>query len=285
MKNIIFALITFTTISSAIAQPFVDIINLRTQKFGFGDKTTTENTMDIFAPLQLKKGNLILIGANYNHVLFQDHNEGSELKLTSASLRLGGIKKWNDDWSTMALIIPKITSDMKDISMEDYQLGGVAMMIKTVNDNFKYKFGLYYNKEHFGNFFMPVFGIDWKVSDKVHVFGILPSGMNIEYKLSDKFYTGISYKSITTSYRLSEKSESSYIKEGHNFWGHNQLKGFINYYPIKGLVLYAEAGHTAFRQFNEYEKGTKNKVSSLKGYKDNLLVNIGASFRIRLDNH
>lgn len=284
MRNLIATFIAILSVTTAIAQPFVDVVNVQVQQFGFNEKSTTEYTGNIFLPLELKSGSVVIIGASGNQLSFDNGNDLPKTNLSAISLQLGGIKKWNDEWSTMALAIPKISSDFKDITIKDYQMGGAGLMIKTVNEDFKYKFGLYYNREFFGNFFMPLFGFEWKATEKFKIFGVLPGNMNIEHKLSDKFYTGISYKSITTSFRISGFDDKLYVRDGHKFWGHNQLKGFINYYPVKGLALYSEVGHTAFRQFNEYESGKKEQLSSLNGFKDNLFINIGASIRVRLDN-
>lgn len=279
IKKFSLILLTLVSVLSAKAQPFVDIVTTKVQQYGTKENTTTESTNSLFLPIEVKNENYVIVGFSYGKLNFQNSETTLPINgLTVVSTQLGGIRKWNDTWSSAILIIGQASSDFEELSGKDYQIGGAALMIKSVNEKFKYKFGMFYNRHFFGNLFVPLFGFELEVSDRLQFFGILPGTMNLEYKLSDKFYAGIEINSKTSTYRLSEKLANNYIREGHA-----ELKASINYYPLKRIVIYGEIGHSLFRRFKIFEDGTKNEISDFTGFKDKLFLNIGASFRVRVD--
>ena len=291
-------------IPSLRAQPFVDILNIQYQRFPEAPYDNSANarliteqvTANLFLPLQLKNKDVIVIGSSFDKFRFQydSVNNSKTSFLYATSLQLGGVKQWKDGkWSALMLIIPRISSDWVTLSEKHFQLGGVVLFTYTKSSTLKYKFGLYYNREFFGNFFMPLAGFEWKVNEKLNIFGVLPGSMNVEYKLNKSLYTGIAYKSITTSYRLSDSQGSYYVREGHRFWGHWQLKGFVNYYPVKNVALFAEFGGTSWRRYEVYKNDRENKKDPVtepgsfypvyRIFKNGVFFNVGIAFRVRLD--
>ncbi|HNW97467.1 MAG TPA: DUF6268 family outer membrane beta-barrel protein [Bacteroidales bacterium] len=298
-KKIIFVVILLILRFSALSQPFVDIVNLRYSRFPQTDfkdysnyhSSTNQYTAELFAPIQLKSKDVILVGASYDYLNFYLHEDSSNLKINSDnlcqfSLQLGMIKKLGKEskWSTTLLAIPKISecNDNMAFDKECFQMGGAVLFVYKKKNSLKYKFGLFYNREFFGNYFMPLAGIDWKISSRMYLFGVLPGAMNFEYKICDKFYTGLGYKSNTASYRL---YENHYIREGDKFWGHNMLRNFYQYYITKQIMLYGEIGYTGFRIFEEYND--ENKIDNTRFVfqktKDHFYFDAGIAFRLRLD--
>ena len=128
-----------------------------------------------------KNKDVILVGGDYTQLHFKESGSiNLQSDLYSTSLILGadlGLK--NPKWRTTLLVLPKINSDYKDISTDDMQMGGVAMFSYKKKDNLKYHFGLYYNREFFGDYFLPLLGIDWKINQRMNLFGDLPITMNL----------------------------------------------------------------------------------------------------------
>ena len=143
------------------------------------------------------------------------------------------------------------------------------------NENLKYKFGTYYNSEYFGFFMIPLLGIDWNISDRLNLFGVLPGSMNLEYKLFKPLYTGIAFRSITNSFRT---NGTGYFKIQDN-----HLKIFADLYITKHLVFTMEVGHSILRK---YSLGTYSDIWKKEfdiDYKDGFVYKAGLSWRIRLD--
>src|SRR5205814_8968360 len=134
--------------------------------------------------------------------------------------------------------IPKACSS-KPLQINDktFQAGGAIIASHTVNNHFKYSFGAYYNREFFGDYFLPLVGIEWKASPRLHVFGLLPNDFTVDYRVNKAFHTGFVFKGITTSFRYSPSSYADYYRMDEG-----QLKLFADLYMTKTLVLNVEGG-------------------------------------------
>lgn len=284
-----------STASDILAQPFVDLINAKMQFFSpqpyAVDKGTSlsgyQQEATVLLPLEQKNKDVILIGGDYTKLHFQTNGTSPmDANLYSTSLLFGadlGLK--NPKWRTTVLIIPKVNSDYVDISMDDAQLGGVLMFNYKKKENLKYHFGLYYNREFFGDYFMPLLGIDWKINDRINLFGDLPNNLNVEYKVSNKIYTGASLITIISSYRLSSASGGMYVREGDKSMGHDEIKVYLNAYLTKNIVLYVEAGEAFYRSYTLYndENELQENNSIFRKSQDGMFVNTGLAYRFRLD--
>lgn len=300
MKSIFHILIIFfISYSSLSSQPLVDIINIRYNYFTkttYQDRSDCANqsnqyTAELFFPVELKPGkvlNFFLVGADCNYLCFHLDNSFNryQKKLVTTSLQVGGIKNIGKSrWNTMLLAIPRISSNYLELKSNDWQMGGVVLFTYKVKAKLKLKIGLYYNREFFGNYWMPLAGIDWKMGKKAYLFGVLPSNFNFEYKLSEKFYTGIQFRNNIGSYRIGDQHGNYYIREGDPFWGDNQLYGIFNYYPFKHIAVFAAAGVTGYRYFQQYNSGNKKEttIAAYQKMKDQILIQVGLAYRIRLD--
>ncbi len=287
------------------AQPYVDILDLGWQQYQpvnyksiDGAKLRSHQmTGNLFLPLVRKNKDVLIVGGGFSKTDLQYSHPSSDIEgreeFYQLSMPLGGTKRWRSGdesyqkWQTLFLVIPRISSDMKELTAEDLQLGGVVVCTYQKQENLSYKFGLYYNREYFGNFFMPLAGLDWRVGDRLNIFGVLPGSMNIEYRIGKRFYTGLAYRSITTSYRLSTAQNSPYVREGHNFWGHNQLMGFWDWYPMKKIVISTKLGHTSWRNYRLFHRNTKitrEHSTTYNPIQDGFFATLTLAYRIRLDN-
>lgn len=274
------------------AQPFADVVSFNYQTFSsaYKDSTKWKNKTDnyslnFFLPKEFKNGNTLLIRLNsemVNSTITPDSSYTSKVYAISLPVGFQFVSK-NKKWKTVVIAIPKIGSDFKDaVNSYDYQLGGVFLENYIPNDKVKIKAGLYYNKEAFGNFFMPLVGIDWRATDRINFYGILPTNYKVEYNIiKNKLYTGVNFKSLTRSFRLSEKNNYDYVR-----YNEMQLKLFVDYFVYKKFLLFAEAGYTLGKNPLQYKYGTKDETFSNTVYdplKSYPIFNVGLAYRIRLD--
>lgn len=284
--------------NSVVAQPFVDVLNVQYQTYravdydASNDKLVTHQSQgNIFLPIELKNKNVAIVGGGYNRYQLDLESNSESKSLYALSLNLGGIKQWQTGkWSLLLMAIPKIGSDAISISDKRFQMGGVVMVNLKKSDYVKWKAGLYYNHEFFGNLFVPLVGIDWKANDKLNIYGVIPNSMNLEYCLTNDLYVGYTFRSIMGTYRLSEDNQQYYVRDGHRIWGHIQNKLFVNAYPVKNIVVFLEAGFTFARRIEMYEDGDANKKNPITinpiflKTNDGIFFNVGTAYRIRLDN-
>lgn len=274
------------------AQPFVDIASFNYQTYSAPYKynaakqnKTDDYFLNLFVPKTFKNGNVLLIRATgelLNSSINGDSAYSSTLYQVSVPVGFQFFSS-NKKWKTVIIGVPKIATEMNTlVDSKDYQLGGIFLENYTYSDNLKIKFGLYCNREAFGNFFMPLAGIDWKVSERLSLFGIMPSSYKVEYMLKkNKLYTGLHFKSFTRSFRLSKIQNYDYVR-----YNEIQLRYFIEYLAYKKMLLFAEVGYSLGRNPWQYTYGTKTETFVNPIYTATqrfFAFNVGVAYRLRFD--
>ena len=250
-------LIAFLFISfSSYSQPYLDIVKsgyYYSPESGFSDKTNQLKSnlisINFNLPIELKKG-----GDAFIINPFFDNSKGkifgNDFHVISQGLLIGFLKKnLVPNWSLLSSFIVRDNKQAKKNPGDDWQYGGVILTTYKKNQLLSLKLGIYYNKEFFGNFFMPLAGIDWQINSKNNLFGVLPGSMVLEHKVNSWFYYGASFRALTNSYRLEtidpcfsgDCSAKNYLRIDDN-----QLGIFADTYLSKKIVLSAETGYTFF---------------------------------------
>lgn len=294
MKKHFFITIGFIIIITPkiFSQSYIDIFSFNYQPFfspykaNPNCKNKTENySLNFFFPIQLKNNNVFLI--RLNNELINSTTTTAPFHngiLASSSLPIGFQFSFkNEKWKSITMVIPKIASDFKDkIEPNDFQIGGLFLQSYTYTEKLKIKAGLYYNREAFGNFFVPLVGIDWRATDRIMFYGILPTNYKVEFNcLKNKLYAGINFKSFTRSFRLSKMNGYDYVR-----YDEIQLKSFLDYFIYKKIVINAEVGYTVGKSPLQYTNQTKNRTDVNLIYTPLLkcvVFNIGIAYRIRFD--
>lgn len=282
--------VLFLFAAGVFAQPYVDVAGFTYQHFGasYKDNPSLKNQTEdylfhVFYPRQLKNGNVLLLKLN-GELLQSSINTAQNQTASVSSLALSIGYQWvskNKRWKTIAAVVPKLASDFNGkLLARDFQYGGILMESYTFSDDLKLKPGLYYNREAFGNFFVPFLGLDWKATDRICLYGILPSNYKVEYNaIRNRLYTGIDFKWLTRSFNLSGYDANSYMRFEEIF-----LKGFAEFNACKNIVLSAEAGYAFGKSPLQYATATDMPIAenpvyqSLKNY---AVFNVGIFYRIR----
>ncbi len=295
IKPLILLLISFLCIGKLQAQPYVDILTVRYQHFG--DASLKDNsaarvshdflTNSIFLPLLLPDSSRLIVGGEQlsARINYSDDFGSSSYKLYSSALQLGILHPWeNRHWTTMVLFVPRIAADVHKVIEKDFQWGGAVVNTRVYSDRFKLKFGLYYNREFFGNFFMPLLGCDWKVSDRTYVWGLLPGSFNFRYKINARMAFLASYCSITSSFRAEGSPGDDYIRQGAVFWGDNHLALSFDLALQKNIIFNAGVGVPGFHHFQEYDHNNKelNLRQAFQASRDVPFITASLAYRIWL---
>lgn len=294
MKKVIFIFLIFSALFGVkvFAQPYVDILSFNCQTFSstYKNNTKANNKTDdyflnFFLPKEFKNGNTLLIRLN-SEMMSSTINADSSYtaKLYNVAMPVGfQFVSKNKLWKTAVIAIPKIASTVGDaLDKNDYQFGGIFLENYVHSETLKIKAGLYYNREAFGNFFMPLVGIDWKMSSRFSMYGILPTSYKLEYMaVKNKMYTGLSLKSLTRSFRLPQAQNFDYVR-----YNEIQLKYFVDYFIYKKMLVFAEVGYSLGKNPWQYYYNTKTEsfqnpvYTPLKSY---VVFNAGFAYRIRMD--
>jgi len=276
--------------STIKAQPFADIASFSYQRFSApykdfdSQKNRTDNYfLNFFIPKEFKNGNVFLLRLNSEY-LNTTHISSYNYAVTSISLPIGfQLVTKNKKWKTVLMAIPKIASDFRDKTDKlDLQMGGIFLQNFVYNDQLKIKAGLYYNREAFGNFFMPLVGVDWRATDRINFYGILPTNYKVEFNLiKNKLYTGLNFKSYTRSFRLSQNENNDYVR-----YNEIQLKLFLDYFVYKKILLFGELGYALGKSPVQYQYNTDQQTLISPVFaqvKNGLVFSIGVAYRVRLD--
>lgn len=296
MKYIIHTFILFFSAFQLMAQPYVDLANLQYTRFNQAPfKKDMNASVDhqiwsggFFLPLPLKNKDRLIIGADNTSINIKYIGSDTSFSsyLQSSSLQIGLLKQWkNEQWNTLFLFIPRLAADFKNIYSTDRQLGGAVVNTYVWKKNVKLKFGLYYNREFFGNYFMPLVGLAWKVNERMNIWCLLPGSLNVDYFLNSRISCGLKYQSITATYRAEGSDGTSYIREGDVFWSDQQISLKADAYLLKNLVLYAGVGITGFHYLQAYDKFHEkiNAPPQFQQSRDRGFVYAGLAFRVKTD--
>lgn len=275
-----------------MAQPFVDVFTANHQRMA----TKTENDsftnvynnsfLGIILPIRIDSNNIFIARVN-GEMLNSDvsgHGLSASVRLKSLLLGVGWQHHINKKWAFNALLLPKITSDFKDkINSKDFQIGGTFFVMYRLRQNFRYKAGVYYNREPFGNFFTPLLGADIQLNKRNWIYGQLPLYFRYEHRFTEKFYSGLGLRFFGRSFRLNSTLNHNYV-----FLQENQIKLFADYYLKKKLVVFAELGRTLGYGLRHYRDNTERTgrlqyPMQLASVKDGFYINAGVVYRVRND--
>jgi hypothetical protein len=251
-----------------------------------------EYRIEAMLPLfKLSNGSAFGIRPQFKSISLRSSDPAREdLHIYSVKLPVFGFIQWRESkWSSYVDVSPKLNSDFRNIGGRHFQIGGMILNYYQRKKDFYWQFGLFYNQDAYGPFFMPLVGLDWKLDDLNYIAVLLPTYMIYERKLSPKLYAGIEIELTGETYRL---GGSGYTNSFISQVGENKLtfltepRLFIDYYISPHWVLYAKPG---FRLFQKYEHFTRADVripdsEYVEGVlKNNFYVELGFAMRFRYD--
>ncbi len=302
--------VLFTAAYCGFAQPYVDLINFNNQRvqtnyvdsFG-GNEKINNYALNLTAPIKLDSQNTIIIrvfaenlvastsvGVNEkipgtSAVSQQKLDYSNSLYATILPIGLQRETK-NKKWKYLVLAMPKMAGTVGEkVSSYNFQPGVFALVTRKFSDKFSVKGGMFYNKEFFGNFFVPIISVDWTVSDRFKMYGTFPTFYKFEYAVKKQMvYAGLNYRSYTRSFLL-KGAEHNYMRIDDM-----SVKAFVDVYIKKKIVLYAEFGRMINYSLLDYKYNTKhkpeNEVTNSVVYrtpKIPFFFNVGMVYRLRFD--
>ncbi len=272
---LIILLFSFSNISKA--QPYLDILNLKytnSPDAGLLNQQKNAVNIDYFSigtnlPVQFKNKKGALIFSPYFEKWSQQINGNKQQHYYGIGLPVTLSKsiphsKWNI--LLTGIIRMNDSSIYKNAGM---QVGGAFIAAYKKSTTFTWKLGVYMNDENFGIFVMPLLGIDWRITSRDNLFGILPGNLTYEHKINKHFYYGANFRAITNSYAKT-----------NGYWriDENQLGIYLDTYFYKNLVLNIEAGHSLFRKIRT---GVKDVSKYDADVNDNLYFKLSLAYRVR----
>jgi len=255
MFRVLFALLSTCFCLEIAAQDYIDLAKLHytttpTNNFDSidGNTSVTEIGADITLPIKLNDKNAIITGFYWESLKVKLFPLSNNTTFSTINVKLGLNKKHSQKWSGTYLFLPKISSDLEEVSAKGFQFGGLVLMKYSKKDNFKYNIGLYYNKELFGSFFVPILGFYYKSPNKKFEANVsLPVWADVNYKLTHWFSIGSNFSSSVKSYYLTN-NDAYVVKKTNETYGYLQLK------LKKSFLIQTKMGFSVGRSFKIYNQ-------------------------------
>ena len=282
MKQRLLLLILFCS-SFAFSQPYLDVLTVQGNAFptsaiakGKDDVHMSNDwwLVNLNLPFELNKRNLILLSPGWEHrsYVFKDENKFVKTYET-VYLPVTFLHTFSDTSKNISATGIYRFNKLRDLPFNNQSdmIGGAVLYSKTVSETFTWKAGAYYNREFFGNLFLPLAGFEWKATPKLYVWGLLPNNFVIDYRLQSNLHIGCNVNAIIESYK--EVQPGSYTK-----FSEEQLYLFCDYYLKKiPLIISLQAGHTVGRNYSY--RANENAAVTKYNPSESMIFHAGIAYR------
>lgn len=263
MKNFILIINLFLITRYNFSQNYIDIlkVNAITTPYNTFDTSNSETKInqldaDLTAPIKITDQFSVITGLTYENIQTKLFAGEKMKRFGSITLKSGINKQFNENWSGIVVLLPKIASDYVSVGNKDFQMGATLIMKYRKQDNLNYKFGLYYNSELFGPFFVPMAGMYYLSRDKKFETNImLPLQIDVNYKLLAFMNVGCNFNGQIRSYHLTNvipANHSTYVTRSTN-----EFFAYLKLNVSKSISIQTKAGHSAGRSYRVYDENDK----------------------------
>lgn len=258
MNKLLFLILLFPLVTSA--QEYVDLFRigygqtLNNNFEGVGSNTNVESFEVGFTfPVVINENHALITGADFSLNNVQLFPETEYSSLYSTNLKLGMASTWSEKWSSTIILLPKIASDYKNISSNDFYLGGFALLKLKKNENFKYRFGVYASQEAFGLFTTPILGWYYLSPNKRFEMDMsLPIAADVSYKFG-LTTLGIDYFGIGRSYNINYENSPTLYADLSSL----EFAGYLQFNALEeSVLLRAKVGYSS-NNYEMYAEGEK----------------------------
>lgn len=199
-------------------------------------------------------------------------------------LRTGLYHKFSKQRGIQVFLAPRFMSDFKNVDIDHFQMGALALYEKRFNEGLKMGFGAMYNQEFFGPYLVPLVNLDWQISEKWSIIGLFPIYGKVKYQVNERFSTGLSHFGLITTYRLgAPEYEGDYLERKSI-----DESLFARYRLFGDIYMEGRIGYALGRSYTQYESDQKVDFSlPLIGFGDdrvqkNVSFNDGVIASLRL---
>lgn len=258
----------------AQAQPYFDVASIQywNGPSYFSPDSSGESyfSAGVSIPIQLGSGKSLLVSPQYDTRELSGFNGVTSNQLQSASLPISFLWFASDSaWMMNITAINRINSNGSLQFEDSWQTGGAVVISRQFKNRLWIRAGAYYNREFFSDYFLPLLGCDWRITERWRLFGVMPSNIRLQHQISAHSNIGLSFRSFTNSYR---KSSKGYVKlyDNHLFlYADKRIYG--------SLVGVVELGYSAFKKVWSRDADVQQLVES-----SGPLVKCGLFYRIPL---
>lgn len=223
MKKLLFIL--FLLVSNLCSsQSYVDLFSINYGKsaatsYENGSQKTTITNLDadLTLPIELDEKYAIITGIDFSNNTLQLFPDSNYNNLYLTRIKAGINITHSEHWSGTYILLPKLSSDYINLSMDDFYIGGVAVLKYKKSKNLSYKFGLYASNEAFGLFISPLIGLYYlSPNSRFEMNLYLPNNADLNYSLTNKTKIGADFVARGKSFKLNTGGTRSSYAENNS---------------------------------------------------------------------
>lgn len=266
MKRQLILLIALSMGFTLAAQETIDIFTF-TGRYGLPQsykdtysEKATESGFLVAAQAGFNVSENSMIGFNVNHFYFNvqgdpsiPDNIANPIIINGTILRAGLIQSFSNGRKFQLLIAPRLMSDYKNLDGNSFQLGAIVSYEKKFHDDLNLGFGAMYNQELFGPYMVPLLFLNWQVSSKWNINGMIPVTARVEYKPMDHLTIGFNHFGLITSYYLGHEAYAGDYMERMSI----DLSLFARQKLFGPVYLEGMVGRSFARSYKQYEGDQK----------------------------
>jgi hypothetical protein len=226
---------------------------------------------------------------NLNHFYFNVKGDPSipddlanPIVINGIILRTGIIQQIGNNWAIQLLVAPRLMSDFHNLDGNSFQMGVVATLEKKFSDQLFMGYGAMYNQERFGPYLVPLVNLEWYISDRWSIIGMLPVTGRVNYRINDNFFVGFNHFGLITSYYLGEDAYAGDYMERQSI----DLSLYARHRLFSIVFLEAMVGRSFGRSYTQYGGDEKvdfaiplvtfgdNRTAKNVTFNDGLLLNL-----------
>lgn len=260
-KNIFFLLCVFSIFEIQAQEKKTALFGVESSYDKIKNDSAKGNikNIDAFLNFPIFKGEQKLVGGRL-HIKSQNISgldSGLDKSLYGTDINLFWQKQIKDRYKIYLFGQVGIYSDFKDISGEDFRYSLGARYTIRHNDKFSTGWGISYSRQFFGHQLNPFVSVDYQITPKLQLTGLLPIRPKLIYTINENFSWSNEIFGNTTSYRLSATEENSRFVRINNWYGMSKLEyTFAKYHQFSvGL------GYNFRNNIKLYEDGMGNNWS------------------------
>ena len=261
-------LLIIGSVSFAAAQETLDILTIsghfgtpqpfESESVYTGNTTESGAMVNLNVPIVLNAKQIWYNSVNYmqwnvNNDIQMADNIANPIHVYGLILRTGLIQKLSNGNSIQVVFIPRLMTDFNNIDHKHFQFGGTFLFEKVYHQDLKIGYGVLYNQELFGPNITPLLNLEWEISKRWSLSGLLPISSKVKYTVNEKLNLGIHHFGLVTSYRLGEEDyQDDYIERRSIDFGL-----FVRYKIMGGIHIEGRYGYSFGRSYGQYGQDDK----------------------------
>lgn len=230
-------------------------------------------------PIVLNGGKLVLINQPSYEFVQLNYKTNDQALINVAPTELHnlnynlGAKLSFDSLYITALLVNKIAGNAEAFHIRSYRPGGIILIEKQANTNFLWRFGLFYQREYYGDFYVPFVGFKY-VKNQWKLDAAIPISARIAYQHSNNLQVGFRFNAFNRSYLLEYQGFASEYMHKRT----NEVNLYFRYSITKNLVLCGRAGASIARSYRPYAIND-NVPYGIAFYYPNDRTNLGLDYK------